>query len=97
MLELKDTVVGMTSPDYKERFIAEYTQLGIRAKKLKDFLIKIKFSKQFGVEPPKHDCPVSLLDEQLMAMLAYLVILKQRAEIEKIELPKIEDDEKDDQ
>lgn len=27
MFTLKDTVEGMTSPDYKERFCAEYAQI----------------------------------------------------------------------
>lgn len=93
MLELKDTIAGMTSEDYKERFVAEYVQVAVRAQKLQNFLIKIKFAKHFGQEEPKHDCPTKLLDEQLMAMLAYAIVLKQRAEIEGIELPKISDEE----
>lgn len=35
MIELKDTVGLMKSSDYKERFIAEYTQVKIRYEKLK--------------------------------------------------------------
>ena len=37
-MELKETVEGMTSPDYKERFKAEYRQTKIRYEKLKHFL-----------------------------------------------------------
>ena len=35
MKELKDTVDGMLSTDYKERFVAEYQQTKIRYEKLK--------------------------------------------------------------
>ena len=37
MKELKDTVDGMLSTDYKERFVAEYQQTKIRYEKLKAF------------------------------------------------------------
>lgn len=37
MKELKDTVDGMLSTDYKERFVAEYQQTKIRYEKLKSF------------------------------------------------------------
>ena len=33
-MELKDTAKGMSSLDYKERFVAEYQQLKIRYEKL---------------------------------------------------------------
>lgn len=41
-MELKDTIVKMTSHDYKERFIAEYQQTKIRYEKLKAFNTKIE-------------------------------------------------------
>ena len=55
MLELKDTIAGMTSEDYKERFIAEYTQCCIRANKLKKFIGKIKYAKYADQPEPKHE------------------------------------------
>ena len=42
MIELKDTVDLMKSSDYKERFIAEYTQVKIRYEKLKKLITEIK-------------------------------------------------------
>ena len=40
-MELKDTISGMLSADYKERFIAEYQQIKIRLEKLKTMLGKL--------------------------------------------------------
>ena len=40
MLELKDTIEGMISDDYKERFIAEYNQVKIRVAKLESMITK---------------------------------------------------------
>lgn len=93
MLELKDTIAGMTSEDYKERFIAEYVQLRIRAKKLKKFIGRIKYAKYADQPEPKHDCPLELLEMQYDSMVAYLTILEIRAEkFEHIELPKIDEE-----
>lgn len=39
-MTLKDTVEMMNSSDYKERFRAEYQQVVIRYKKLRDMLAK---------------------------------------------------------
>ena len=78
--ELRDTMIMMTSLDYKERFKAEYLQLKIRYEKLKDMLNNwdnLCFT-------PK--CSFELLDLQLETMGAYLAILKQRAEIEGIDI-----------
>ena len=41
-MELKDTIDLMNSPDYKERFKAEYMQVKIRYEKLKSFCNKIE-------------------------------------------------------
>lgn len=86
-MELKDTVVGMESGDYKERFVAEYQQANIRYEKLKNFCDRIEIAEVHGCgEPPKHDCPLSLLREQQKYMGMYLGILEKRAIIENIEL-----------
>ena len=61
-LDLKDTIDGMCSDDYKERFIAEYTQLRIRQIKLKKFIGKIKYAKYADQPEPKHDCPLHVLE-----------------------------------
>lgn len=87
MVELKDTISGMTSPDYKERFIAEYRQTETRYKKLKSFCDRIEIAEVHGVgEAPAHDCPLSLLREQQKYMGMYLGVLEKRAIIEKISL-----------
>jgi len=87
MKELKDTFKGMTSENYKERFIAEYQQVCIRYSKLKDFLKKIDLATEYKVgKEPKHDCPVKLLQDQLSAMGNYIYTLELRAVIEKIDL-----------
>ena len=88
------TVAGMLSPDYKERFKAEYRQTKIRYEKLKAFCNKIEATQRTHIEPfapkkveePKHDCPVELLREQQSAMGQYLHTLEIRAVIEGIEL-----------
>jgi hypothetical protein len=89
-MELIDTIEKMTSPDYKERFIAEYQQTKIRYEKLKSFNTKIeaahRTSYKTGVEMPKHDCPDDLLREQQSLMGQYLHVLEVRAEIEGIKL-----------
>ena len=42
MKELKDTVDGMLSTDYRERFVAEYQQTKIRYEKLKAFCNRVE-------------------------------------------------------
>ena len=85
MFELKDTVPMMISDDYKERFVAEYSQLIIRYKKLYAVLEKYAADK-LDFKPT---CPIEILYEQLDHMEAYLSVLKTRAKYEDIELPTI--------
>lgn len=88
-MELKDTIEGMTSDDYKERFKAEYYQTKIRYEKLKNFCNRIEVSELMGTEPPKHDCPLALLREQQRFMGMYLSELEKRAIIEGIDLAEL--------
>lgn len=93
---LGETVEGMLSPDYKERFKAEYAQTKIRYERLKAFNTKIEaaFRAKHGmpepsektVEEPAHDCPSDLLRDQQRAMGEYLHVLEVRAVIEGIDL-----------
>lgn len=83
---LMDTVGGMLSLDYKERFKAEYRQTLIRWEKLKNFCNRIEAAEMTEKAQPKHDCPVYLLREQQRAMGEYLHIMELRAVIEEIEL-----------
>lgn len=86
------TVAGMLSPDYKERFIAEYQQTKMRYEKLKAFCNRIEAAEMtahkgaLGVEMPKHACPLGLLREQQSNMGKYLHCLEVRAVIEGIHL-----------
>ncbi len=79
---LQDTIFLMNSPDYKERFIAEYMQTKIRYDKLHDMLVKYEAGKLSFT--PK--CSFTLLSEQAARMGAYLRCLEVRAEIEGIDL-----------
>lgn len=77
---LKETSNLMNSADYKERFVAEYYQVKIRAEKLEGML---KNWNNLKFEP---DCPKSILQEQLKTMQKYLQILESRAVYENIDL-----------
>lgn len=81
-MELKDTIEMMNSPDYKERFKAEYQQLKIRYDKLDAMTVKY----EAGTLDFTPNCSLQLLKEQKMHMGCYLRCLKIRAEIEGITL-----------
>lgn len=81
-MELKDTIKGMLSDDYKERFKAEYWQVRIRAKKLRTTIIKL-MNNELDFNPK---CSKDILEDQLRYMLAYESILKERAIYESINL-----------
>lgn len=82
MYELKDTIEGMTSADYKERFKAEYQQVKIRYGKLDAMTVKY----EAGTLPFTPNCSLDLLKEQKKHMGNYIRCLKIRAEIEGITL-----------
>ena len=82
MMELKDTIEGMTSADYKERFKAEYNQVSIRFNKLLSMIMKY----HNGELDFKPNCDIELLKSQIRAMDTYRAILKYRARIEGINL-----------
>ena len=81
-MELNETIKGMTSEDYKERFKAEYNQLVIRYEKLND-IIKKHFDNTLDF---KLSCDINLLLNQRAAMGTYKEILEDRAAIEGIKL-----------
>lgn len=83
---LAKTCEGMVSPDYKERFKAEYIQLKNRFNGLKRMLDawddgKLNF---------KPTCPRDLYGEQLTDMELYLRVLERRAKLEAIDLSDIQ-------
>ena len=81
-MELKDTVELMTSKDYKDRFKAEYFQLKIRLEKLRNMLHKWSTSSLDFLA----NCPCEYYARQVAYMSNYLEVLKERAEIEGIEI-----------
>ena len=80
MNTLKDTVDGMLSTDYKERFKAEYHQVRIRYNKLHTM---VTHWDELNFIPM---CDKEIYEKQLEAMLKYMLILSTRAEIENVEL-----------
>lgn len=82
MTELKDTVNGMLSEDYKERYKAEYYQLAIRYEKLKKMLRKWDMN-ELDFTP---SCEKWVLRAQLETMEDYKGILEHRAISEGIKL-----------
>lgn len=81
-IELKDTIPMMESADYKERFKAEYHQLGIRINKLSNMLSRWSA----GELDFKPTCPYDLLEAQLNSMKLYYHFLTERAKLEGVEL-----------
>ena len=79
---LFDTIEGMLSEDYKERFKAEFNQLTIRARKLSDLIEKY----ERGELPFKLATDIDTLREQLEVMNKYRSILIYRAYKENVTL-----------
>lgn len=79
-MELQDTIELMSSSDFKDRFKAEFYQLAIRYKKLKNMIDNYN---NLSFTP---NCSRDLLFEQLIYMKQYMSILALRANIENIEL-----------
>ena len=79
-MELYETVDGMLSKNYKERFRAEYLQTKIRYDKLHQMIVKAE-AKTLDFELT---CPIELLQDQARAMSNYLYCLELRSEIEKV-------------
>ena len=81
-MELERLIELMKSEDYKDRFRAEYYQLEDRIDKLANMLEKYK-AGTLNFTP---SCSYELLSYQLQTMNAYKRVLKERAEIEGIEI-----------
>lgn len=81
-MELTDTVALMNGSDFKDRFRAEYLQLGIRLGKLEKMLYKMKT----GTLTFTPSCSYELLHEQAVYMKQYKRVLEERAKIENIDL-----------
>lgn len=81
---LSETINGMVSENYKERFIAEYQQVVIRYKGLQKMLDN--WDKNELVFIPT--CPRSTYNMQIKAMTDYIAVLEARAVMEGIDLKK---------
>lgn len=81
-MKLSDTVEMMTSPDYKQRFKAEYYQLVTRYRKLQSMVINWD-NRKLTFTPT---CPRSTYILQLKAMEDYVAVLEARAVMEHIDL-----------
>ena len=79
---LNETIELMTSSDYKDRFKAEFYQLEYRYNKL----MKMLDDWNAGTLSFSPTCSYNVLETQVAFMEGYLETLKERAEIEKIEL-----------
>jgi len=82
---LSDTALFMVSADYKERFIAEYTQTVVRFTKLESMLNKLE-NDELDFIPA---CPKGTYNFKIRAMRDYITCLETRAVIEGIVLPKV--------
>lgn len=80
--ELASTRDMMISPDYKERFRAEFLQLHNRLHGLQNMLDQWD-NNTLSFTPT---CPRELYDAQISAMYKYFEVLKERAKLENIEL-----------
>lgn len=76
-MELKETVNGMLSEDYKERFIAEYQQVIIRLRSLKNMIDAYR-EDRLDFTP---ETPIELLDDQYKYMTLYAGSLVKRAKL----------------
>lgn len=85
ILTLNDTIKGMVSEDYKERFIAEYQQLVIRYKGLKKMLDNWDKGELSFVPT----CPRSTYNMQIKSMADYIAVLEARAVMEGINLQEV--------
>ena len=81
-MTLHDTIEMMESPDWRERFKAEYYQLKIRYERLHEMICKWEDGK-LDITPSN---TLEVHKQQRKAMRQYLLILKVRAENEGIEL-----------
>lgn len=83
--ELAHTCERMVSPDYKERFIAEYIQLRNRLNGLRRMLQ----SWDAGTLNFKPTCPRELYDTQVKGMEMYQEVLVKRSVLEGVDLQKV--------
>ena len=79
---LNETIELMMSSDYKDNFKAEYYQLEYRYKQLKKMLEDWNADKLSFTSA----CDIDIYTSQIVSMGYYLNVLRQRAEIENIDV-----------
>lgn len=79
---LAKTCEGMVSPDYKERFKAEYIQLYNRLGGLK-LMVQHWDAGTLNFTPT---CPREIYDKQIEGMQTYLDVLTERAKMEGVDI-----------
>lgn len=85
---LNDTILWMTSSDWKERMVAEYWQLKIRYNKLHEIIINYEAEILYGAKNNlgfTPNCSLELLKEQAACMGKTLYTLELRQVIEDID------------
>lgn len=76
-MELKETVNQMLSNDYRDRFIAEYEQVIIRLRSLKNTIDDYRDGRlKFNL-----NTPIELLETQYNYMSLYAAVLVKRAKL----------------
>ena len=84
-MELKDTIELMTSPNWDDRFVAEYLQTKIRYERLHELIIKREVGK-IDFDTP---IPLESWKAQAKYMGLYLHELEKQAVLHGIKLRKI--------
>ena len=82
---IEDRAEEQRPETWQDRFIAEYTQLVERERKLNNMITDY----EHDTLDFKPNCPIVLLRDQLRAMDAYRLALEKRAEIENIDIEAI--------
>jgi hypothetical protein len=85
IFSLKDCFPYLTSEDYKDRFIGELIELGLRIHRL-ETMIRMYRSGDLDFTP---NCSLGILELQLTQMRGYKTIMEKRAIVENIELPEV--------
>lgn len=84
----RDCYPYITSEDYKNRFLGEYLELGLRIHRLEN-VIRMYRSGDLEFTP---NCSLGILELQLTQMVGYKTILEKRAVVENIEIPEVKYD-----
>lgn len=82
---IRDCYSYMISEDYKNRFLGEYLELGLRIHRLEN-IVRMYRGGTLDFTPT---CSLGILELQLTQMRGYKTVLEKRAIAENIELPEV--------